>query len=108
MFHQKQARSPNVMAVSQIRDAVLSSRSESVPPERRLDSREKLEQWLSAAIGDHYRDLDSALMHTRRALAQCPLLGEGYLLLGELCFLDGGRELAKSACVDQALRVRKG
>ncbi|HUT91370.1 MAG TPA: O-antigen ligase family protein [Thermoguttaceae bacterium] len=106
LFHQKQERSPNVMAVSQIRDAVLSSRSESVPPERRLDSREKLEQWLSAAIGDHYRDLDLALMHTRRALSQCPLLGEGYLLLGELCFLDGGRELAKSACVDQALRVR--
>lgn len=106
LFHQKQERSANVMAVSQIRDAVLNSRSESVPLERRLDSREKLEQWMSAAIGDHYRDLDSALAHTRRALAQCPLLGEGYLLLGELCFLDGGREPAKSAYVAQALEVR--
>jgi len=106
LFHQRQKRSANVMAVSQIRDAVLGSRSESVPPERRLDSREKLEQWLSAAIGDHYRELDSALAHTRLALGQCPLLGEGYLLLGELCFLDGGREPAKSAYVAQALEVR--
>jgi tetratricopeptide (TPR) repeat protein len=36
----------------------------------------------------------------------CPLLGKGYLLLGELCFLDGGRESAKSAYVAQALEVR--
>jgi len=105
-FHQKQERSANVMALSQIRDAVLSSRSESVAAERRLDSREKLERWLSAAIGDHYRDLDAALSHTRRALALCPLLGEGYLLLGELCFLDGGRDATKSAYVAQALQVR--
>jgi O-antigen ligase len=68
VFHQKQQRSPNVMWVSQIRDAVIDSRSERVPPERRFDSREKLEAWLSVAIGDHYRYLDSALTHARRAV----------------------------------------
>jgi tetratricopeptide (TPR) repeat protein len=106
LFHDKQRTAANVMSVSQIRDAVIESRSEAVPPERRLDSRRKLEEWLSAAIGDHYQYLDFALRHTRQALAWCPLLGEGYLLLGELCFLEGGRTPAKSAYLAQALKVR--
>jgi len=106
LFHEKQRTSPNVMSVNQIRDAVIDSRSETVPPERRLDSREKLEKWLSAAIGDHYRHLDVALAHVRQGLAHCPLLGEAYLFLGELCFLEGGRNSAKSAYIAQALKVR--
>jgi tetratricopeptide (TPR) repeat protein len=106
LFHQKQEMSANVMSVNQLRDAVLASRSEAVPPESRLDSREKLEQWLSVAVGEHYVCLDLALEHARRAVALCPLLGEGYLFLGELCFLEGGRESSKSAYVAQALKVR--
>ncbi len=106
LFHQKQQTAANVMPVNQIRDAAIESRSEDLPPERRLDSRQKLEQWLAAAIGDHYRYLAFALTHTRRALTLCPLLGEGYLYLGELCFLEGGRTPAKRAYVAQALKVR--
>lgn len=106
LFHQRQEVSLNVMSVNQIRDAVIESRRETVPPERRLDSRENLEQWLAAAVGDHYRYLDFALAQAQGALSLCPLLGEGYLFLGELCFLEGGRTSAKSAYVSQALKVR--
>jgi len=106
LFHQKQETSQNVMSANQIRDAVIDSRRETVPPERRLDSRENLERWLAAAVGDHYRYLDFALAQAQEALGLCPLLGEGYLFLGELCFLEGGRTSAKSAYVSQALKVR--
>ena len=106
LFHQKQQASANVMSVNQIRDAVIDSRAETVLLEQRLDSREELEQWLCVAIGDHYEHLDRALHHSRLALSLCPLLGEGYLFLGELCFLEGGRTRDKSAYVAQALKVR--
>ena len=106
LFHHKQATSANRMPLSQIRDAVIQSRSEAVPPERRLDSREAVQQWLSRAVGDHSKYLQFALEHARRAVELCPLLGEGYLFLGELCFLEGGRTLSKAAFVSQALTVR--
>jgi tetratricopeptide (TPR) repeat protein len=106
LFHLKQQASANVMSVNQIRDAVIDSRAESVPPDRRLNSRDKLERWLATAIGDHYEHLDRALVHCRLALSFCPLLGEGYLFLGELCFLEGGRSRDKAAYVAQALKVR--
>jgi tetratricopeptide (TPR) repeat protein len=106
LFHEKQRTSANVMSVRDIRDAVIKSRADTVPPDRRLDSRPKLETWLIAAIGEHYRYLDLALSHTRRALAFSPLLGDGYLLLKELRFLEGARTPAELAYVSQALRVR--
>ncbi len=106
LFHLKQQTASNQFSVKMVRDAAIASGAESVPAESRLDSREKLEAWLSRAVGNHYRDLDRALVHTRRALSLCPLLGKGYLLLADLAFLEGGRDLAKSACVDQALTVR--
>ncbi len=40
---------------------------------------------------EHYVYLDRALDHTRQSLDLCPLLGEGYLYLGELCFRKGPR-----------------
>jgi len=106
LFHHKQQTSPNVMSLCQIRDAVIQSQSDAVPPERRLNSREALEQWLSRAIGDHYRYLDLALHHSCQGLTSCPLLGEGYLFLGDLAFLKGWGASTKSACVAQALKVR--
>ena len=106
LFHHVQQNSANVMSLNQIRDAVIQSRSESVPPEQRLSSRKALEEWLSRAIGDHYRYLDLALQHSRDALKLCPLLGEGYLFLSELCFLEGGQTSSKTAYVAQALKVR--
>ena len=106
LFHHKQQTSPNVMSLNQIRDAVIQSQSDAVPPECRLNSREALEQWLSRAIGDHYSYLDLALHHSCQGLTVCPLLGEAYLFLGDLAFLKGRGVSTKSACVAQALKVR--
>ncbi len=79
--------------------------SETVTKER-FASRELMNQWLSRAVGDHRSYLDSALYHARRAVSLCPLAGEGYLYLGDLCFLEGGGAATKAAYVEQALRVR--
>jgi tetratricopeptide (TPR) repeat protein len=97
LFHGLQEDSINVMSLNQIRDAAISSR---------FSSRAALDQWLARAVGDHYTYLDRALDHTRRVLALCPLHGEGYLYLGELCFLEGVQLPAKRAYVAQALKVR--
>jgi len=105
-FHEQQKDSANVMPLNMICDTVFRSQSETIPADRRLDSREKLEAWLARAFGEPYRLLDAAREHARTSLALCPLLGKGYLLLGELCFLEGGRQENKAACVAQALRVR--
>jgi len=97
LFHGLQNSSINVMSLNQIRDAAIRSR---------FPSRAALDQWLARAVGDHYTYLDQALEHTRRALRLCPLNGEGYLYLGELCFLEGAQTPAKRAYVAQALKVR--
>ncbi len=96
-FERLQAESPNAMPLNQIRDAALASR---------FASRGALDEWLSRAIGEHRRFLELALSHTHRALAGCPLEGEAYTYLAELCFLDGADGVPKPALVDQALRVR--
>jgi tetratricopeptide (TPR) repeat protein len=59
-----------------------------------------------------YQYLYQALKHTRSGLSACPLQGEGYLLLAELCFLEdrisATSDLArrKRSLVNQALRLR--
>lgn len=97
IFHQIQQSSVNVMSLGQIGDAVAQSD---------FPSRQALDEWLSRAVGDHAAYLDLALQHTRKALALCPLLGEGYLYLGDLCFLEGVGAPAKAAYLDQAMKVR--
>ena len=62
--------------------------------------------WLSVAIGENRKHLDSGLLYARRALNLCPIQGEGYIYLAELTFLEGPSATAKGAYVDQALRVR--
>ncbi len=69
-------------------------------------SRAALEKWLSVAIGDHYRYLTRAAEHARRAVRLCPLLGDGYITLAELSFLDNLGADAKRAYIEQALQVR--
>lgn len=96
-FDDLQKSSENAMALSQIRDAAMSSQ---------FTSRGALDQWLSRAIGQHRGYLDAAMWHARRGVRLCPLLGEGYVYLSELCFLSGARPSLKSACVDQAVLVR--
>ena len=50
--------------------------------------------------------LRMAARHARQGLNLCPLRGEGYLYLAELCFLEGGTSETKSAYIDQAINVR--
>lgn len=87
----------NPMGVEEIRDAALASR---------FTSRAELDAWLHRAIGPRRDDLDRAAYHARRGVMLCPLLGEGYLYLAELCFLEGPRAAAKADYVHQALEVR--
>jgi len=83
--------------LSQIRDAAISSH---------FASRAELDAWLTRAIGETRHYLDGALWHTRRGLSLCPLQGEGYIYLAELCFLQGASPKVKPAYVAQALKVR--
>jgi hypothetical protein len=61
---------------------------------------------LDQAVGEHHKYLQLAMRHARQGLALCPLYGEGYLYLAELCFLEGGTSADKSALIDQAVAVR--
>jgi O-antigen ligase/tetratricopeptide (TPR) repeat protein len=103
-FDRVQQSTENVFSLGQIGDAAIESRS-------RFASQAAFDQWLHHdwlphAIGEHSRYLYLALEHSRQALALCPLHGTAYLFLGELCFLEGGDEATKAACIAQALRVR--
>ena len=89
----------NAMPLSQIRDAAIQARTTGKEAETAA--------WLDRVLGDQRKQLDLALEHTRRSLALCPLQGEGYLHLAELSFLEEtDAEMAKTAYIDQALRVR--
>jgi tetratricopeptide (TPR) repeat protein len=96
-FEEIQKSSPNPMPISQIRDAAMRSR---------FASRQKLDEWLSNAFGEHRRYLEEALGHTRQSLFNCPLHGDAYLYLSELCFLENAHPETKDAYVQQALNVR--
>jgi tetratricopeptide (TPR) repeat protein len=96
-FDLEQQSNDNSMPLVQIRDAALASG---------FSSREALDAWLSVAIGDHHQYLDKALVHSRQAVRLCPLLGEGYVYLAELMFLEGLGDHAKGAYIEQAMKVR--
>lgn len=96
-FDTCQKTAANSMALNQIRDAALASQ---------FPSRASLDEWLTRAVGEHRHYLDTALRHTRLAAAQGPLLGEAYVYLAELCFLEGAAPGFKSACIAQAMAVR--
>ncbi len=98
-FELTQAISDNAMPLTQIRDAAIVARNKSTP--------EEVDQWLTHALGERRGYLDAALEHTRKGLRLCPLAGEGYLYLAQLCFLtSAGDDQNKQAFIDQALRVR--
>jgi len=89
----------NPMPLADIRDAALSAQERS--------SDREVDRWLDRALGDRRDLLEAALQHARQGLELCPLLGEGYLYLAELRFLEGsGSEAAQPMFVDQALLVR--
>ncbi len=97
LFQFAQERAINRMPLSMIRDAAVSAG---------YSSTAELENWLLMAFGEHYRYLKLSLDHARAAVALCPMQGEGYLYLGELCFLDVELKTPAWDFVDQALRVR--
>ncbi|MBC8876654.1 MAG: O-antigen ligase family protein [Planctomycetes bacterium] len=96
-FHLEQQSSDMNMPLVQIRDAALASH---------FPSREALDRWLAAAIGDRYQYLRKALVHSRQAVRLCPLQGEAYVYLVEMTFLESPGEHAKHAYIEQALKVR--
>ncbi|MGD0900269.1 MAG: tetratricopeptide repeat protein, partial [Thermoguttaceae bacterium] len=97
-FDRRQMSSENAMPLSQIREAALAAG---------FASPEAVDEWLARAVGDRRAALDRARDHARAALSLCPLEGEAYLFLAELCFLDGSDSLAaQDAYVAQALAVR--
>jgi len=102
-FDLAQQASENPMPLAQIRDAVIQARAAA----RDEQTKREVEQWLARTISSQGNCIEAALQHARRSLELCPLQGEGYLCLAELCFLDTGHpQRAKSAYVGQALQVR--
>jgi O-antigen ligase/tetratricopeptide (TPR) repeat protein len=85
------------MPLAAVRDAAIQSQ---------FASRAQLNQWLERAVGPHCQQLEQARMDVRQALSLCPLYGEAYLYLGDLCFLEGTNSAAKSQYLAQALAVR--
>lgn len=87
----------STLNVRQVREAAMASS---------FDSPQALEDWLLRAFGDRVEHLHQAWKHSRQALAECPLQGEAYLYLAELCFLEKPGSPSKDAYIAQALTVR--
>ncbi len=97
LFDQRQQVAENSMSVDQIREAAIASK---------FASSQALKQWLLQAFGKNSQLLYRAHYHSRQALRLCPLQGEGYLYLANLCFLEGHSTQAIDAYVQQSLQVR--
>jgi len=97
LFDIRQRDAENSMSIDQIRDAAIASK---------FSSANELQQWLLQAFGDNSKLLYQAYRHTHKALQLCPLQGEGYLYLANLCFLNGHGEKVVDAYVGQSLKVR--
>ncbi len=95
-FEKLQSKSENPMPIGQIREAAWAS---SFP------SAETLRAWLNQAFGKRSQLLYQAHYHARRSLELCPLEGEAYLCLAELCFLEGRTETAYETYARQGLQV---
>jgi tetratricopeptide (TPR) repeat protein len=98
-FERHQRESTNAMPLSQISEAALASRDY-------FKTRADLDAWLARAIGEHRKLLNVSLWHLHRAVSSCPLLGEAYVHLADLCFLEGAGDAEKAAYLQQALSVR--
>jgi tetratricopeptide (TPR) repeat protein len=96
-FERRSQAGANRMDVSQIREAAMTSA---------FASPEEFGGWLKRAFGDDIQLVRQALHHAHRAVELCPLQGEGYLYLADLCFLERAPRADIDAYVDQARRVR--
>lgn len=96
-FEQLQQNAANAMSLAQIRDAAVQSS---------FASTAELHAWLRRAVGENVELLRRAADEARQAVQLCPLQGEAYVYLAQLCFLDGAPAAVAKAYIDQALRVR--
>jgi len=96
-FENIQAHSSNQMTIAQISDAAINSR---------FTNAKQLQQWLFRAFGDSGELLYRAYHHIRLSAYLSPLEGESYLLMANLCFLQGRGSEAVNSYVNQALAVR--
>ncbi len=97
LFDLRQRESDNSMSIDQIRDAAFASQ---------FPSASELRQWLQRAFGDNSELLYQAYWHTQKSLQLCPLQGDGYLYLANLCFLNGRDQKAINVYLGQSLKVR--
>jgi len=97
LFNTRQNAAENSMSIDQIRDAAIASQ---------FSSGSELRQWLQRAFGKNSELLYRAYYHTQKSLRLCPLQGEGYLYLANLCFLNGHDGEATNAYVAQSIKVR--
>ncbi|QEG36653.1 O-antigen ligase family protein [Bythopirellula goksoeyrii] len=96
-FEDLQQDSENPMPISQIREAALASS---------FNSAEQLRDWMHHAFGERSRLLYQAYRHARRAVQLCPLQGESYQCLAELCFLEKPSSSNFQTYEQQGLRVQ--
>ena len=96
MFERRQSDSANQMTIAQIRDAAIASQ---------FSNANQLQEWLTRAFGQQSNLLYRALHHTKLAIELCPLQGDAYTLMGQLCFLEGHGIDAVEACFQQAETV---
>ena len=97
LFEAIQLQTDNPMSLASLREAAVRSH---------FGSREALGAWIARATGAHRDLLPQAWQHARQSLGLCPLQGQGYLTLAELCFVAAPEGKARKAYLDQALRVR--
>jgi tetratricopeptide (TPR) repeat protein len=98
LFAATQDESPNPMSLGDLRDAAAQSR---------YASGEELRAWLVRACGQQrIACLDQSLLHTRRALALCPLEGMAYVYLAELAFLERADAAFSRKCMERAVAAR--
>jgi tetratricopeptide (TPR) repeat protein len=96
-FEHRMADAANQLDVTQIREAAMASS---------FKSPADLDEWLKRAFGPDLQLLEKSLAHAHRAVELCPLQGDSYLHLADLCFLERRPREAVAAYVDQGLRVR--
>jgi len=97
-FDLAQTTSSNAMPLAEISEAAVAAG---------FASPAAVAEWLARAVGERRSDLSRAREHARAAVSLSPLEGEGYLLLAQLCFLEGPEcTVARAAYIAQALAVR--
>jgi tetratricopeptide (TPR) repeat protein len=96
-FELLQQDAENAMSRVQIKDAALVSA---------FKTQKELDAWLHAAFGPNIDWLRRAAAEARHAVELCPLQGEGYLYLADLCFLNVGDSANADSYIEQVLRVR--